>query len=50
MTSVGNHQEHLQEDKWIKKKTQTATTPAASTWNIIVDTDGLKLQDDTATV
>jgi len=33
-----------------KKNKKTATTPAASTYNIIVDTDGLKPQDDTAAV
>ena len=33
-----------------RKKTQAAITPAASTYNITVDTDGLKPQDDTATV
>jgi len=40
-----NHQEHLQVDKQGEEKTnkaQAATTPAASTQNITVDTDGLK--------
>ena len=31
------------------KKTQAATTPAASTYNPTVDMDGPKPQDDTAT-
>ena len=33
-----------------KKKAHIASTPVASTWNIAVDTDGLKPEDDTATV
>ena len=44
-----NQQEHLQVDKHRekkRKKTQATTTPVAST----LDIDGLKPQDDTATV
>jgi len=33
-----------------KIKSTSSTTPAASIYNITVDTDGLKPQDDTATV
>jgi len=48
---VKSNQEQLQVDKQRKKKqkTQAATTPTASTWNITADTDGLKPQDDTVT-
>ena len=52
-----NHQEHLQKDKRRKKqnkindnkKAQAATTPAASTYNTTVDTDGPKPQENIAT-
>ena len=37
-------------EKKRKEKTQAATTPAASTYNITVDPDGLKSQDNTTTV
>ena len=49
MVYVGKPDEESSEAPAGKNST-TATTPAASTWNITVDTDGLKQQDDTATV